>query len=61
MIPTDFQICQENIVKSPNHFCDVCVGATQQHQTTVNMHFQEFQKVLLYKTKNPFYYNQISR
>ena len=45
----------------PTPLCEVCVGTTQQYQTTVNIHFQEFQKVHLNKTKNPFYYNQISR
>ena len=41
MIPTGLHVCQENILISPSPFREVYVGATQQHETTLNRHFQE--------------------
>ena len=37
---------------SPSPPCEVYAVTTQQHQTAVNRHFQEFHKVRLNETKN---------
>ena len=52
MIPTGLHLCRDNILISPGSPRKVGAGTTQQHQTTLNRHFQEFHKVRLNETKN---------
>ena len=51
MIPTGLHVCRENILISPSPPRELYVGTTQQHQTTLNRHFQEFHKVSLNEKK----------
>ena len=52
MISTGLHVCRENILKSQSPPREAYVGITQQHQTKLYRHFQEFHKVRLYEKKN---------
>ena len=47
MIPTGLHVSRENILIFPNPPRDVYVDTTEQYQTTLNKHFQEFHKFCL--------------